>query len=240
MALLALAACGEPSHATPPARSASVTVPSASTSELARSPAPASSAAPTTLPGEASQSAPIASSASVEPEPVSATENAAPPDLAADAPQGDTCGLRAKLRALPSTDGFPHYALTLTNGGKKTVRLVLPGDGSEVSWRTPSLTWIATSHGKPAPRADAGRCGLSNSIAEDEIFDLAPGQSREIKEWLGYPRFLPGTYDISVRYRNDPSIPTRKAGMTPAVARKIASSATCDVTTNSVVTTIKP
>jgi hypothetical protein len=227
LALASVLGCNDGGHAAPPPRSAAVTVPSASPSEKEPWHAP--------MVGEVARPESVPTAAAPEQPPAEA-----PPGPAVDAPQGDTCGLRARLRALPSTDGFPHYALTLTNGGKKPVRLVIPGDGSEVGWRTPMLTWIATANGKPAAPAEAGRCGLSNAIAEDEIFDLPPGQSREIKEWLGYPRFVPGTYDIKLRYRNDPSILARKAGMSPAVAQKIAGSSTCDVTTNAVVTTLKP
>lgn len=161
-----------------------------------------------------------------------------PPDGAV-LPQGDTCGLRATLRELPPKDGFARYTLTLTNGSKKPVSLVVPGDGSEAGWRTPAITWIATANGQPATRAEGGRCGMMNPIAASEIFTLAPGASREINEWLGFPSFVPGTYDLRLRYRNDPALQSRKAGAAPDAAQKIAQSSPCDITSNAIKTSIK-
>ena len=159
---------------------------------------------------------------------------------AAAVQKSDTCGLRATLRELPPKDGFARYTLTLTNDGKKPVSLVIPGDGSEAGWRTPTLTWIATTSGKPGVAKEGGRCGMMNAIAESEIFTLAPGASREITEWLGLPSFVAGAYDLRLRYRNDPALQAKKASVTPEVAQKIAQSQSCDVTSNAIKTTLQP
>ncbi len=216
---LLTSACRD-NHAAPPPRSAVVVVPVASAPAHDPEPEPVLIRPPVA----------IAPPAEAESEPETTATD--------PAPAGDACGLRARLRALPATDGYPRYSLTLTNTGKKRVRLVLPGDGSAVGWRTPSLTWIGTANGKPAQHAVVGRCGLTNPIDEKEIFELAPGQSRELNDWLDVPRFVPGTYDVSLRYRNDPTMKSRKAGMSDAVAQKISMSSTCDVTSNTVVATI--
>jgi len=179
-------------------------------------------------------SAPLPSSTSADAEPAPPPSAPAPPSE-----PGESCGLRATLRELPPKDGFARYTLTLTNGGTKPVALVLPGDGSEAGWRTPTLTWIATANGKPATRAEGGRCGMMNAIAASEIFTLAPGATREITDWLGFPSFVPGTYELRLRYRNDPSLQARKTSVAPDVAQKIAQSGACDVTSNAIKTTLK-
>lgn len=147
------------------------------------------------------------------------------------------CSLKATLRAVPTSSG-PGFTLTLKNEGSKPLRLVVPGDGSEVGWRPPVVTWSATLNGAPATPLDGARCGMTNRVEANEIFTLAAGASREIKEWLPPPSFAPGTYDLRLTYRNDPGIQTR-GGETDEVKRLLASSMACEVTSNAVRVTLQ-
>lgn len=193
--------------------------------------------------GSASRSAvpavaPLASAAAVS----GTTAQGSPPPPEAsphDAPQGSTCGLRATLRPLGKKDSSERYSLTLTNTSSQAVQLVVPGDGSQVGWRTPILTWTAKLEGKPIAELSPARCGMMNAIEADEIFTLAPGESRTLIEWLGEPSYAPGTYDLTLRYRNDPLFGAHKAPAAPDVAAKLASSSACDVTSDAIRVTFK-
>jgi hypothetical protein len=124
------------------------------------------------------------------------------------------------------------FTLALKNNGRSAVRLVLPGDGSEVGWRTPVLAWAATSGGKPVAPVNRGRCGNMNRIERSEIFTLAPGASREIPEWVPSPEFPSGTYDLRLTYRNDPGLLVRKGAAPEDVKRLLASTSACQITTD--------
>ena len=93
--------------------------------------------------------------------------------------------------------------------------------------------------GKTVKELDAGRCGMMNKIMADEIFTLAPGASRTLRDWLGWPHYAAGTYDLELRYRNDPTLGARKAPVANDVAALIAGSSACDVTSNSIRATFK-
>lgn len=119
------------------------------------------------IPAPPSSASPAARAVAAD-DPPAAPAPESDPKPATPAPQGDTCGLKATLREVtPKNEGG--YALTLTNNGKKAVILVVPGDGSEAGWRTPEITWIATSNGKPGVREEGGRCGMMNAIASVPI-----------------------------------------------------------------------
>lgn len=169
--------------------------------------------------------------------PVAAAPSSAPEVEEGPAPtvRGDSCGLEAKV-AVKAETNQTRYVLTLVNRGKKSVRLVVPGDGSESGWRTPVLGWTGKSaDGSAAKVAPQGRCGMMNTITKEEIFDLAPGASRELKEWVDGPHFVPGTYEATLRYTNDPS---RHRGASPEIAKALAATTACDVVSAPVRVTI--
>ncbi len=142
-----------------------------------------------------------------------------------------SCGLRAELGP-----GSPNMGSTLTliNDGPKPVKLVVPGDGSEAGWRTPVLSWVAKKNGKPVAERDGGRCGMMNPIKEDEVFTLAPGERKTIAEWVGRPNVDPGTYEVELRYTNDPTLDARKGAAATNVEALIGTTDACEVTTKSV------
>lgn len=158
-------------------------------------------------------------------------DNAAP---AAPTP-ATGCGLKATLAVAKGQSG--DFILTLTNTSKRTLHLVEPGDGSSVGWRTPIVTWSASSGGKPAPAETAARCGLTNPMTTSEVFELAPGQSRKLTAWLDRPWVKPGTYDVAVRYRNDPK---KVRNADAAVSALVATTDSCEVTSNTVKHTFRP
>ncbi len=199
-----------------------------------RAPAPPARLDATPSGAEAVPAAAVAANASASGQAaIAARAPASPAQTAGTTAQGDTCGLRATLTA---KGGHPH-ALKLTNGGKKTLRLVVPGDGSGEGWRSPVLTWTTDKVGVDAK---SGRCGMMNQILANEVFTLAPGESRQFTDWLGSPDFVPGTYDVRLRYRNEPSIASSKGRPDPDVARELAQSSSCDVTSNTIAITISP
>jgi hypothetical protein len=150
-----------------------------------------------------------------------------------------SCGLKATVRDLGSTHGDARFVLTLKNESSKPVRLVLPGDGSEVGWRTPALTWSATSGSQAVSPAPSPRCGMMNHIEPAEIITLAPGASREMTEWIPPPPFTAGTYDLRLTYRNDPKLAAKAdRGDSDEVKRLVEASSACEVTTTRIRATL--
>jgi len=158
-----------------------------------------------------------------------------PPSPALSAP--GSCALDARLRAEGASPDGSEFVLVLTNTGSTPLHLVTPGDGSESGWRTPVLTWTATADGKPASTAPLARCGLMNRIKKDEIFTLAPGASREIREWLPRLSLPAGRYTVRLTYRNDPTIEIDN-DTDEEVKRLLASTTSCQATTNAVEVTV--
>lgn len=150
------------------------------------------------------------------------------PTPSAPATFGD-CGLRATVKSAPSNYG--DFTLTLTNTSKRTLHLVEPGDGSFTARRTPTLDWSAALGDGPAPPEQVGFCGFTNPMEAAEVFELAPGASKTFEKWLGGPHVKPGTYDVKVRYRNDPKL-LRNAS--PAVTALVAATDACEVTSNTI------
>ncbi len=104
-------------------------------------------------------------------------------------------------------DEYPTVKLYITNNGKETVTLVHPGDGSEVGWRTPVVQWSIQGPGDETPHFpfdhELIRCGNINTLKWDDVFRLAPGETKEMKTWL--PRFkAPGQYRVQIFYANRP------------------------------------
>jgi hypothetical protein len=217
-----LAGCGKSPKAVTAAETPSS--PSATQPTVVLAPEPEPAATPSTSEMAAATPTPSAEE--------SPSTNTAPAPL-------PSCGLKATVRDHGAASGN-RFTLTLKNESTKPLRLVVPGDGSEVGWRTPALTWSASTHGAPvAPSPSGGRCGMMNRIEPNEIITLAPGASREVREWIPMPPFLAGTYDLRLTYRNDPAISSKlDRGDSAEVKRLIAASSACEVTTSSVHATL--
>jgi hypothetical protein len=150
-----------------------------------------------------------------------------------------SCSLTATLRDGGTATSGARFTLTLKNDGATAIRLVMPGDGSEVGWRTPILKWSATAMGKAVTMTNGARCGFMNPIEPREIVRLAPGESRDFSEWLTMPPLPNGTYEVRLTYRNDPGfLGGRMSDASEEVKHLIAGSSACEVTTNAVRTTL--
>jgi hypothetical protein len=80
---------------------------------------------------------------------------------------------------------------------------------------------------------------MMNRIEPSEIFTLAPGGSRDLKEWIGSPPVVPGTYDLSLTYRNDPGLASHsKGGESADVKRQLAATSACEATSNTIRVTL--
>src|SRR5262245_110834 len=102
---------------------------------------------------------------------------------AAPLPDSPAAGLEIELTCTnpvvtPAYDpGLPAHRV---NKGKKPVTVVLPGDGSDVGWRTPVVRW-----GKEE-RGTIRRCGNINRLKPEEVIELLPGQRVKL-DWIGHP-----------------------------------------------------
>jgi hypothetical protein len=144
----------------------------------------------------------------------------------------------------------PQIHATITNKGAAPVTLVLPGDGSESGWRTPLVGFSSVKAGRGKPKHPAevplyrgGRCGNVNPLKGDEVFSLAPGQSKDLGDWVGSPRLAePGTYGVVLYYANDPGLKWRGVplGRHDADAmRQVARSYKCLLVSNELRLTVR-
>jgi hypothetical protein len=102
----------------------------------------------------------------------------------------------------------PEITARLTNNGERVVRLVMPGDGSLAGWRTPLIQWTFIPDPALIGLRLRGRIALHvRGITQEDVFTLAPGQSRDLDHWI-LPRIFPGAPDFaaSITYSNDPTV----------------------------------
>jgi hypothetical protein len=113
-------------------------------------------------------------------------------------------------RQIVKIDEYPDFKVYITNHGKDTVTLVEPGDGSESAWRTPIVQWSILEApdwrqhpGVPDMEPKVRSCGNVNALDWEEVFRLAPGETKELTGHM--PAFRkPGTYSVTVLYANRP------------------------------------
>ena len=169
-------------------------------------------------------------------------------DIAAiqgDDPAAPRCaGVTLELTARKREAGRVFLVATLVNGGTKAVTLVEPGDGSEMGWRSPLITWKLTgSDGKREPFPDGARCGNMNSLRVEEVFTLKPRGRHVLSDWLHQPYPRPDRYVVSLVYENDPLRGLKghaDRGESEAALALIAKSTPCRVESNSVTVDLSP
>jgi hypothetical protein len=169
-------------------------------------------------------------------------------DIAAirgDDPAAPRCtGVTLELTAKKREAGRVTLVATLVNGGTTPVTLVDPGDGSEMGWRSPLITWKLTgSDGKREPVFDGPRCGNMNTLHVKEIFTLKPRGRHVLGEWLHQPHPRPDRYVVSLVYENDPLRGLRgmaDRGESAAALALIAKSTPCRVESNAITVDLSP
>jgi hypothetical protein len=145
----------------------------------------------------------------------------------------------------------PQIRATITNKGRAPVTLVVPGDGSESGWRTPLVGFssVKVGGGKPKHPAEVplyrgGRCGNVNPLKADEVFSLAPGESKDLGGWVGWPQLPePGTYGVLLYYANDPGLKWRGVPLgphDPDALSRVAKSHKCLLVSNELRLTVRP
>jgi hypothetical protein len=166
------------------------------------------------------------------------------PAQAADVP---ACGVELHLRAKAAVveverqhlNTWTAFDIELVNSGDRTVTLVMPGDGSEVAWRTPVLRWSVSPEPQPTQMA---RCGNINPLRPDEVFTLAPGERRRLREWVP-PIYgvTAGAYTVRLSYTNDPTLKWRGVELgphDPEAMQRVRESTPCRAVSNDVEITV--
>ena len=101
-------------------------------------------------------------------------------------------------------NSFAKVRVFLQNNSNRTYHLVQPGDGSDVGWRTPSITWYVDGNQQDVDFRDNP---VINPLAPGELFDIAPGARVQLNSWVGGVELRdPGSHDVMLRYRNDPAM----------------------------------
>jgi hypothetical protein len=105
-------------------------------------------------------------------------------------------------------------SVTVVNRGPSAVTLVKPGDGSASGWRTPVIGWWVVDarltdkrHPQHISERTGGRCGNINALRIEEVFQLGPGQTIRLDEWLWRPPMnKAGKFRVAFHYRNVPQL----------------------------------
>ena len=125
----------------------------------------------------------------------------------------------ATRRAVYASLNSEQCTVQIINTGSMTITLVEPGDGSDVGWRTPILSWqvqLVGSVYKPQGRA---LCASFNAMRPEEIFELKPGEARLFSAWVPSVGFTQaGTYKLRLKYENVPGLRGFAENSTPCVA----------------------
>ena len=151
---------------------------------------------------------------------------AAAPGLGASAPAPNStpvliseCSASLRVEPIPGKTptaigagylvGSNVYRVQITNKGAEPITLVEPGDGSDIGWRTPIVSWRVEDARGPVTPKSGGRCGNINPLHREEVFALRPGESRDFRffpfVWLDQP----GSYRLSLTYANRPDLEWR-------------------------------
>ncbi len=113
-----------------------------------------------------------------------------------------------------SNRAFPQVKVSLNNFTRETVKILQPGDGSKVGWRTPTIRWsvidLATEDVHPDTLPDLkqriARCGNMNGLNMNSIVTLKPKNGIKL-QWVSEPPIprKPGKYSVKFYYQHDPN-----------------------------------
>jgi len=129
------------------------------------------------------------------------------------ASEKDGCG--AQMEVTPSRKALQlhlgHYVdgkdlhVVIRNTGEKSLDLVLPGDGSSSGMRTPIFKWAVVGANGPVKQTGIHVDATIDPLQPGEVVRLQSSQTREIPKWIPPIEIsAAGTYQISLRYTNDP------------------------------------
>lgn len=139
----------------------------------------------------------------------------------------------------------PKVYIVITNGGRESVVLVRPGDGSDRELRTPLVKWLV----EPIPGEGDSEgivravmlCGNINALRPDEVFTLAPGESETFRTpvWAVFSK--PGKYRVRYEYENRPLMEWGGIVLgehSEAAMRRVRESTACKLTSDEVIFTV--
>lgn len=145
-------------------------------------------------------------------------------------------------------DETPTIKLFITNNGNESVTLVMPGDGSESAWRTPVVWWSTLEAADLRPHSLSpdftriSRCGNIIPLEWDEVFRLAPGETKEIGSTVRLRAFQkPGSYRVKFNYVNQPWMIWRgweRRAHHPIAMWRVKNSTECKLSSNEVLFTV--
>ncbi|MBX7078962.1 MAG: hypothetical protein K1X88_07220, partial [Nannocystaceae bacterium] len=129
--------------------------------------------------------------------------------------------LRASGPARATASDLPAITASIENRSRKRSHaIVLPGDGSDASWRDPVVRFTAfIDEGdgcwQPLPPQAVGRCGMFDPDWSDEIATLRPGTTRSIDPLWAVPFFQwrAGTVRLFVHYEWTGGTAAKSAGV---------------------------
>lgn len=164
------------------------------------------------------------------------------------APAQTSGGLSLKLLPEATTVHVmeqPKVSIVISNGGRKPVVLVRPGDGSDRNLRTPLVKWLV----EPVP-GEGDPVGIIrvvmpdgniNALRPDEVFTLAPGESETFRTYVWATFSKPGKYRVRYEYENRPSM--EWGGIVlgehdEGAMRRVRASTACKLTSGEVIFTV--
>jgi len=143
----------------------------------------------------------------------------------------------------------PIVDVSITNNDSGSVTLVEPGDGSENGWRTPIVSWSvievsskAEHPSEPIPSNEL-RCVYMNLLKADELFTLAPSETKDLYKRTGIQLFKKsGVYKVVLLYANHPLLewrePFGEGSHDKATMKRVKESTACSLKSNEVIFTV--
>lgn len=140
---------------------------------------------------------------------------------------GELLLLELRPRTTPSDRlDDPPVQIFITNKGDTKVTLLEPSFRSHVGLRVPVVTWQVFKVEPDKSLSEVKPAALSICVKEPfildskDFFDLAPGESRDLKGWSHAPRFeKPGLYRVRIYYRHDPGVKLEPWQHAPLIKR---------------------
>lgn len=157
------------------------------------------------------------------------------PEAPPPSPLATTCnGVSLVLTSTGQDRNGVNVALELRNAAAAHVPLMLPGDGSILGRRNPTVTFELS----PNDVVKSAGCGNMNAMNARELVFLAPGSRTEL---LGvYPPrpSKPGEYSLRATYQNDPTTDRLGDNMpgpkTDKLVARVRKTLRCTLVSNSV------